>query len=177
MAQTFFITGGARSGKSRLAEQITQDYGAPLCYIATAQAFDKEMDLRILKHQQRRGKAWRTIEEPLQLTQTLKNCDDSCKAILIDCITLWLTNLIFKYENQGDAMEELVKKEVHHLASILGSMTTPVIIVSNEVGLGIVPEHKLGRIFRDISGQANQILAAAAENVYTVISGIPLKLK
>lgn len=177
MAQTIFITGGARSGKSKLAEQIALEYGAPLCYIATAQALDREMDQRIIKHQQRRGEAWRTIEEPLNLAQALESCDNSCKAVLIDCITLWLTNLIFKYENHGDAMEELVMKDVHHLASTLNSITIPVIIVSNEVGLGIVPEHKLGRIFRDISGQANQILAAAADDVYTVISGIPLKLK
>jgi adenosylcobinamide kinase / adenosylcobinamide-phosphate guanylyltransferase len=177
MAKTIFITGGARSGKSRLAEQIALEHGAPLCYIATAQALDGEMDQRIIKHQQRRGEAWQTIEEPLSLAQALKNCDNSCKAILVDCITLWLTNLIFKYENQGDEMEELVMKDVHHLAATLGSMTTPVILVSNEVGLGIVPEHKLGRIFRDIAGQANQILAAAAADVYTVISGIPLKLK
>ena len=177
MTKTIFITGGARSGKSKLAEQIALEYGAPLCYIATAQALDEEMDQRIIKHQQRRGEAWRTIEEPLNLALALKNCDASCKAVLIDCITLWLTNLIFKYEHQGDAMEELVMKDVHHLASILSSMTIPVIIVSNEVGLGIVPEHKLGRIFRDISGQTNQALAAAADDVYTVISGIPLKLK
>jgi adenosylcobinamide kinase / adenosylcobinamide-phosphate guanylyltransferase len=177
MAKTIFITGGARSGKSKLAEQLTLEHGAPLCYIATAQALDGEMSDRIIRHQQRRGEAWQTLEEPLNLAQALKSCNDSCKAILVDCITLWLTNLIFNYENRGDELEELVMGDVHQLASTLRGMTIPVIIVSNEVGLGIVPEHKLGRIFRDIAGQANQILAAAANDVYTVISGIPLKLK
>lgn len=177
MAQTIFITGGARSGKSKLAEQIALEFGAPLCYIATAQALDSEMDQRIIKHQLRRGEAWRTIEEPLHLPQALACCDDSCKAVLIDCITLWLTNLIFLYEDRGDEMEELVMGDVHRLASTLRGMTIPVIIVSNEVGLGIVPEHKLGRIFRDIAGQANQILASAANQAWFVVSGIPLKLK
>ncbi|HPX61213.1 MAG TPA: bifunctional adenosylcobinamide kinase/adenosylcobinamide-phosphate guanylyltransferase [Deltaproteobacteria bacterium] len=176
MSKTIFVTGGARSGKSKLAEELTMQFGAPLCYLATAQALDGEMDERIQRHQQRRGENWKTIEEPLHLPQALAGCDGTCKAILVDCITLWVTNLLFLYENQ-DNTEELILGNVQRLAATLRSMSTPVIMVSNEVGMGIVPDNQLSRLFRDAAGHANQILAAASDDVYTVISGIPLKLK
>ena len=177
MSQTIFITGGVRSGKSRFAEQITHNFGAPLCYLATAQPLDDEMDHRIAKHQQRRGDAWHTIEEPLQLAETLANHDGTCNAVLIDCLTLWLSNLLMLHEYLGEKAEERILEDVLHLAETLRAMTTPVVIVSNEVGMGIVPENRLARIFRDIAGQANQIIAAAADEVWLVASGIPLKLK
>ena len=177
MSQTIFITGGTRSGKSRFAEQLASSYGAPLCYLATAQPLDDEMDQRIAKHQQRRGAAWRTIEEPLHLTQSLAANDGMSTVILVDCLTLWLTNLMLLYEELGEETESRVMDDVQRLAATLRGMTTPVIIVSNEVGMGIVPDHPLGRLFRDIAGQANQIIAAAASEAWLVASGIPLKLK
>ena len=177
MATTILITGGARSGKSRFAEQLALRHGAPLCYLATAQALDDEMDVRIVRHQARRGSDWHTVEEPLALPQILTRLDGSYRAILVDCITLWLTNLLLLQGQEGADQEGQVIAEVQRLAVTLRSMTTPVILVTNEVGMGIVPEHRLGRLFRDLAGQTNQILAATCDEVYTVISGIPLKLK
>jgi adenosylcobinamide kinase / adenosylcobinamide-phosphate guanylyltransferase len=177
MARTIFITGGAASGKSRFAEQICQGFGGSLGYLATAQPLDREMGERIRKHQQRRGDNWQTIEEPLQLVQALAGNDGSFGAILVDCLTLWLTNLLFLHEALGDEVEDRIMADVQRLAATLRGMETPVIIVSNEVGMGIVPEHRLGRIFRDIAGQTNQILAAAADEAWLVASGIPLRLK
>ena len=177
MARTIFITGGARSGKSRFAEHLAHGFGAPLGYLATAQALDGEMTERIRRHCQRRGDSWQTIEEPLQLRQALVNNDSLHKAILIDCLTLWITTLLLLDEDPGEEAEGRILEEVLLLAEALRGMTTPVIIVSNEVGMGIVPEHRLGRIFRDIAGQANQIMAATADEAWLVASGIPLRLK
>ena len=177
MSRTIFITGGARSGKSSFAEQTAQTFGAPLCYLATAQSRDDEMGQRIGKHRQRRGEAWHTVEEPLQLAQALIDNDDTYHVILIDCLTLWLSNLLMQHEYLGAKAEERILEDVLHLAEALRGMKTPVVIVSNEVGMGIVPENKLARMFRDIAGQANQIIAAAADQAWLVASGLPLKLK
>lgn len=177
MSRIIFITGGARSGKSRFAEQMAANYGTSLCYMATAQSLDDEMGRRISKHQQRRGDHWQTIEEPLHLAQTLTVNDGVFSVILVDCLTLWLSNLLLLNEEQGEEAEERVMDEVQRLATALRGMTTPVIIVSNEVGMGIVPDNKLARMFRDIAGQANQTIAAAASEAWLVVSGIPLKLK
>ena len=177
MSHTMFITGGARSGKSRFAEQAAAAYGAPMCYLATAQSLDDEMGRRIVKHQRRRGDVWHTIEEPLQLEQALAENDGAFKVILIDCLTLWLSNLLMLHEYLGGKAEERILEDVLHLAETLRGMTTPVIIVSNEVGMGIVPENRLARMFRDIAGQANQTIAAAACEAWLVTCGIPLKLK
>ncbi len=172
MSTTIFITGGARSGKSRLAERLAEGFGEPLCYIATGEARDGEMAERIDRHRQRRGTAWQTVEEPLQLVDAIREMDGRCQAILVDCITLWITNLLFHY----DACESVLA-EVRTLAGLLPTLRTPLILVSNEVGMGIVPENALARSFRDLAGHTNQILAEAAEEAYVTISGIPMKLK
>lgn len=172
MSKNIFISGGARSGKSRLAEKLAEGYGEPLCYIATGEARDGEMAERIANHRQRRGNAWQTVEEPLQLLESIREASGGCRAILVDCITLWITNLLFHH----DAVEPVLA-EVKALAELLHALKIPIILVSNEVGMGIVPENALARSFRDLAGQANQILAEAADEVYVTISGIPLKLK
>jgi len=177
MARTIFITGGARSGKSRFAEQLALGFGTPLGYLATARPLDGEMSVRIAKHRERRSDGWLTIEEPLQLGKALAANDGLHRAILIDCLTLWLTNLLLLEEDPSDETEGRILEEVRQLAETLAGMTTPVIIVTNEVGMGIVPENRLTRIFRDIAGQANQILAAAADEAWLVASGIPIRLK
>ena len=177
MARTIFITGGARSGKSRFAEELAQQFGAPLCYLATAQLLDDEMGERIRQHQARRGRAWQTIEEPLHVAQCLACNDGIHKVILVDCVTLWLTNLLLHYEDLGEDAEERVMDNVHRLANTLREIRTPVILVSNEVGMGIVPENPLARLFRDIAGKANQMLAATADEAHALISGISLRLK
>ncbi len=176
MSQITFITGGARSGKSRFAEQLATGYGAPLGYLATAQSLDNEMEQRIGRHRQRRGDDWSTVEEALQLAQALTVHDGRFNVILVDCLTLWLSNLLLD-EEPGEKTETRILDDVQGLATTLGNMTTPVVIVSNEVGMGIVPENRLARIFRDIAGQANQIIAAAADEAWLVASGIPLRLK
>lgn len=177
MAPTTLITGGVRSGKSRFAEQQTLRYQPPLCYLATAQALDDEMEERIAQHRARRGADWQTLEEPLALPQTLARLDGTYGAILVDCVTLWLTNLLLARDHNDTERNEQIVGTVHRLATTLRAMQTPVILVTNEVGMGIVPEHRLGRLFRDLAGQANQILAASCDEVYTLICGLPLKLK
>lgn len=177
MAQIIFITGGARSGKSSFAEKRAREFGAPLCYLATAQTLDREMDERVKRHRERRGFEWSTIEEPVCLSQALAGCDGRFQAILVDCLTLWLSNLLFKYENAGEQIEERINEDLQRLKSTLRGMVTPVVLVSNEVGMGIVPDNALARLFRDIAGSANQTLAGAADEVHAVISGIPLRLK
>lgn len=172
MAGTIFVTGGARSGKSRLAEELAQGYGAPLGYIATGMAGDAEMAQRIARHRARRGPAWRTIEEPSDLAGAIKANEGSCTALLVDCVTLWLTNLLLSHGDAGRALEE-----VEALIRILPSLKAPLILVSNEVGMGIVPENGLARAFRDLAGEANEMLAKAADEVYVMFSGLPLKLK
>ena len=168
MSSSLLITGGARSGKSSFAEKRTLSYGTPVLYIATAQAFDEEMENRIQLHQQRRGDEWRTISEPLAIANILTSLDRQ-GACLVDCLTLWLSNLIFA--------EEDISKATSSLIEAIAARRDPVILVTNEVGGGIVPENALARRFRDEAGRLNQIVAEAVDEVYTCISGIPLKLK
>lgn len=177
MARTILITGGARSGKSVLAEKLALEYPAPLCYLATAQTLDDEMLQRVRLHRERRGAEWHTLEEPLDLLRALKDSDGRHGVILVDCITLWLSNLLFACESREGDPEELVLSDVRQVAAVLNEMESAVILVSNEVGMGIVPENRLARLYRDIAGRANQLLAAAVDEVYVVISGIPLRLK
>jgi adenosylcobinamide kinase/adenosylcobinamide-phosphate guanylyltransferase len=172
MAKLTFITGGARSGKSRLGEELALKQGEPLLYVATGQPGDGEMAERIRRHQQRRGPAWQTIEEPLDLLGVLTGHDGWFKAVLVDCITLWLTNMMFTHDGN-----EAVLDRVRELATAVKTLKIPLILVSNEVGMGIVPDNELARRFRDLAGEANEILAAAADEVYVTFSGIPLKLK
>lgn len=172
MAKVVFITGGARSGKSRLAESLTEGFGTPLCYIATGEARDEEMAVRIAAHRARRGNGWQTVEEPIRLMEALKAAEGRFQAVLVDCVTLWLTNLLLSHEDADRALAE-----ARALAALLPELTIPIVLVSNEVGMGIVPENALARSFRDLAGKANQTLAAAADEVYVTISGIPLKLK
>jgi adenosylcobinamide kinase/adenosylcobinamide-phosphate guanylyltransferase len=177
MAQIIFVTGGARSGKSTFAERRAAEFGEKHGYLATAQALDGEMEERIKQHQQRRGAEWHTIEEPIRLAEALTDCDGQHQVILVDCVTLWLSNLMFFYEDSEKPCEEPIDADLQALKSTLQRMVTPVILVSNEVGMGIVPENKLARQFRDIAGRTNQFLAALADEVHVVISGIPLRLK
>ena len=171
-ATTILITGGARSGKSRLAEGLALGYGAPVVYIATGFAGDGEMAQRIERHRARRGAAWRTVEEPLDLPGAIHSHGTTCNALLVDCVTLWLSNLLLKYDHPGRVLED-----VDRLVKLLPSLDKPLILVSNEVGMGIVPDNPLARTFRDLAGEANERLAAVANEVYVMFSGLPMKLK
>jgi adenosylcobinamide kinase/adenosylcobinamide-phosphate guanylyltransferase len=177
MARIIYISGGARSGKSTFAEQKTCEFGTSVTYLATAQTLDSEMAERVQLHRERRGAGWHTVEEPLAVAQALRECDGSSSAILFDCLTLWLSNLLFAHEGLGEQRTERIQQEISQLKETLAAMTTPVILVSNEVGMGIVPENALARLFRDRAGSLNQQLAALADEAYVVISGIPLRLK
>lgn len=160
------VTGGARSGKSRLAERLVRAAGLPLTYIATAEAWDDEMRARIAAHRQDRGGDWTTIEAPRDLTGAL---DGAGGAVLIDCATLWLSNTML-----AGAEPEA---EVAALLAALSRHSGPVVVVSNEVGWGIVPDNALARAFRDEQGRLNQRLAAKADLVVGVMAGLPLVLK
>jgi adenosylcobinamide kinase/adenosylcobinamide-phosphate guanylyltransferase len=172
MSKITFITGGARSGKSRFAEDLAKGFGAPLGYLATACPGDEEMKSRVLRHQARRGDIWQTMEEPLDLCGVIEGHEGHFRAILVDCVTLWLTNMLLAKNPTCDPIEE-----VQRLARLFPVLQTPLIFVSNEVGMGIVPDNALARQFRDLAGEANEILATAADEVYVMFSGLPLKLK
>ena len=160
------ILGGARSGKSRLAESLAR---GEKHYIATAQAFDDEMRERISRHQAQRGNGWETHEEALALPSKLREVDGAGRFILVDCLTLWLSNLILAdMDWEGPAAE---------LVAVLGGVSSDVVLVSNEVGLSIVPDNALGRRFRDAQGLLNQRVAAVADRVVFVAAGLPLVLK
>jgi adenosylcobinamide kinase/adenosylcobinamide-phosphate guanylyltransferase len=166
---TTLVLGGARSGKSRHAESLVEASGLEMLYVATAAAADEEMAERIALHRARRDARWRTLEEPLQLAELLVRESAPDRAILVDCLTLWLSNLMF-------AERDLVR-ETENLCTAIASLPGPVVFVSNEVGMGLVPETPLGRRFRDAQGRLNQAVAAAVPEVVFVAAGLPLILK
>jgi adenosylcobinamide kinase/adenosylcobinamide-phosphate guanylyltransferase len=168
-SQTLLVLGGARSGKSAFAEARVVASGLDRVYLATATAGDAEMAARIAHHQARRGPDWRVVEEPLDLVSALDRHAARDKAVLVDCLTLWLSNLMFA--------ERDVDREAARLCTWLVDAPGPVVLVSNEVGLGLVPETPLGRRFRDAQGRLNQHVAAVAAEVVFVAAGLPLWLK
>ncbi|MGB3315736.1 MAG: bifunctional adenosylcobinamide kinase/adenosylcobinamide-phosphate guanylyltransferase [Albidovulum sp.] len=168
MGKTILITGGARSGKSGIAETKTLGLGPRAIYIATAEAHDSEMSDRIATHQARRGDEWVTHAEPLDVVGALKATDGQGPRLL-DCLTLWLSNLMFAGRDWQMAGRDLV--------TALPLQSDPVVIVTNEVGGGIVPENKLAREFRDAAGLLNQWVAAEADEVWLAVAGLPLKVK
>ncbi|AFC33042.1 Adenosylcobinamide-phosphate guanylyltransferase [Paenibacillus mucilaginosus 3016] len=171
------VTGGARSGKSGFAERHAARLGARGLYIATSQAYDDEMRERIALHRQSREAQafpWTTAEEPYVLSALLQEAREP--VVLVDCLTLWLSNWLLRLEQEPDA-QRLLEEKIEELARAFERAERPVILVTNEVGYGLVPEYKLGRIFRDLSGRMNQRLARSADQVFLVTSGIPLELK
>lgn len=177
------VTGGARSGKSTFAEKYAERLGSAGIYVATSQIFDAEMEQRIELHRHRRIQTsfhWETVEEPCELTallgrlQELPGIKAQEKVILVDCLTLWLTNCLFRYED--DDPHYHVMRMVNELVQLLSSFEGNLLLVSNEVGYGIVPESPLGRLFRDLSGMMNQRVASACDQVFLVSSGIPVEL-
>jgi adenosylcobinamide kinase / adenosylcobinamide-phosphate guanylyltransferase len=172
------ITGGVRSGKSRFAENLATEMAGQIVYLATAEPGDAEMAERIARHQQRRPKDWLTIETPLDVPMILRTYQGGY-TILLDCLTLYLSNLYFKFQKISEAgeLEELLHQELAGLAEIVATSEANLIIVTNEVGWGIVPENPLARAFRDLSGWANQQMARVCDEVYLVVCGIPMKFK
>ncbi|MBN9031268.1 MAG: bifunctional adenosylcobinamide kinase/adenosylcobinamide-phosphate guanylyltransferase [Rhizobiales bacterium 63-7] len=168
--RTVLVLGGARSGKSRFSEANAIESGLARHYIATGRAFDDEMRTRIAKHKEdRAGDGWTTHEEPLDLIGSITAADAADRVLLVDCLTLWVTNLMMESHDidaAGDALTDM-----------LGSVKGRLILVSNEVGLGIVPENRMAREFRDHAGRLHQKIAAKADEVYFIAAGLPLKMK
>ena len=169
MIGTTLILGGARSGKSRHAEVLAEASELETIYVATGQGGDAEMAERIARHRARRGAGWKTIEEPLDLPGVLALEGREGRVLLVDCLTLWLTNVMLSGRD--------VEAETASLLKAIGDCAGPVLFVSNEVGLGLVPETPLGREFRDWQGRLNQAVAAVVPHVIFVAAGLPLTLK
>lgn len=161
------VLGGARAGKSRFAEELIERAGRPALYLATAEPRDEEMRARIAAHRARRGRHWTTLEEPVEIVNAL--LAEAARPVLIDCLTLWLSNLM-------DAQRD-IGFEIERLLSVLPRLQTPAVIVANEVGLGIVPENAMAREFRDHAGRLNQGVARIAQRVVFMAAGLPLFLK
>lgn len=184
MSDLVLITGGARSGKSRFAELLAAHPGLPVVYIATAQVYDEEMALRVKKHREQRPSDWNLVEEPLALSSVLERYRNERVVLLIDCVTLWLTNLLlsdYREEPEDpfaqDEKEQEILDQVQAVAHLAQEISPLVIMVTNEVGQGIVPDNPLSRSYRDLSGRANQTLGRTASKVYSVVAGFPVEIK
>lgn len=183
MSEVILVTGGARSGKSRMAEKMASRFKR-VVYIATAVPLDEEMKQRIQRHKKRRPSGWATVEKNRGLSAAIAKCGDA-DAILVDCITVMITNVLmdigidWDHPNSADLekAESEVMKEIDEICAAAVGFTGCVILVTNEVGMSLVSEYPLGRAFRDIAGFANQRLARICDSVYLMISGIPLKIK
>ena len=169
MPGAIFVLGGARSGKSAHAQRLAESLGGKRAYIATAQAFDAEMEDRIRQHRADRGAGWETVEAPVNLVGAIRSASGSGVAVLVDCLTLWLSNLLLAEADLEAASAEL--------ASAVASFDGPIVIVSNEVGFGIVPDNALARRFRDAAGRLNQQIAGVSGAVDLVVSGIAVRIK
>jgi len=172
MSKITFITGGARSGKSAFAEKLAKDLAGKRAYIATAQALDPEMAAKIEKHRRDRDNVWDTYEEPLAVAELLGKLSSRYPVVLLDCLTLWLSNVMA--HTGGD---DAVTARSQELAAAISNFDGSCIVVSNEVGLGIVPDNPLARKFRDFAGMLNQKIAQIADEVYFTAAGIPVKIK
>jgi len=172
MGKIVFILGGARSGKSSYAIKLAKGHDKKVAFVATCLALDEEMKTRIGLHKKTRPGHWKTFEEPIDLVPLLKEITPGFDIVIIDCITLLISNLLSK-NLEDDKIEERVGK----LLEDLGSAKYKTLIVSNEVGLGIVPDNELGRRFRDLAGKINQMIAHKASEVFFMVSGLPLKVK
>jgi adenosylcobinamide kinase/adenosylcobinamide-phosphate guanylyltransferase len=168
MAEIILVTGGARSGKSALAERLAQSCGNRVIYIATTEPFDDEMQSRIDRHRARRDAGWRTVDAPLELPDMLVQTDGDAPR-LVDCLTMWLNNLIYHNRDVAD--------EVDRLIEVISEQQADLVMVTNEIGSGLVPQTAEARKFRDLAGELNQMVAQAASQVYLSVSGIPVKIK
>lgn len=185
MGKITLITGGGRSGKSTYAEEKTAELGDKILYIATAIPFDDEMKDRIKLHKQRRPNNWDTVEEYKNVNLKIKEKLSDIEGVMVDCITVMITNLMFEVisdwekplSDEIDEAKRFIETEINTLLEIAKKESIPFVIVTNEIGLGIVPDNLMARIFRDIAGLVNQKLAKEADEVYMVISGIPVKIK
>ena len=186
MGRLVLILGGARSGKSAMAERMAREWGGRVTFVATAEAHDEEMRQRIMAHQASRPSGWRTVEEPLKLGDAVRRAVVESDTVLVDCLTLWISNLLCRLEppasDEGWASvpDQLAPEVEATAASLLDAARftdATVLVVSNEVGLGLVPPYPLGRVYRDLLGYLNRRLAAEADQVLLMVAGLPLDVK
>lgn len=172
MGKIIFITGGVRSGKSKYAINLAKNTAREIIFLATGVAKDEEMKKRIKEHKESRPDRWRTIEETKNISSILLDIQPPCELVIIDCLTFFVSNLLLEGVD-----EESILQEIKKIVDTILQVNYTIIVVSNEVGGGIVPDNELGRRFRDIIGLANQIMAKSAHEVYLIVSGMPVKLK
>lgn len=173
MNKKVFVLGGCRSGKSRYALETAQEFpGHNRVFIATCNPEDDEMKQRIARHQKERGRSWKTVETPLLLPEGIAVNSPGADVILVDCLTLWISNLLMAYDHP-----DKIERQLPHLTDAITRAACPVVLVSNEVGQGIVPENSLARQFRDLVGYVNQAVAGCADEVVWTVAGIPVKVK
>ncbi len=173
MKKKIFVLGGCRSGKSSYALEIALKFsGANKVFIATCIPHDDEMKQRVARHQKERSRTWETVEAPLLLPETITEKSRTADAIIVDCLTLWVSNLLMDSDDS-----ENIEIQIPRLTEAIKKSQCPVVLVSNEVGTGIVPENRMARLFRDIAGFANQKVAACADSVVWMVAGIPVTIK
>ena len=173
------LLGGARAGKSAYAMRLAQDgeraSDNEVCFIATAEGLDEDMAKRIARHRAERPTNWRTIEEPCQIDEALRQASEA-RIVIVDCLTLFVSNWLVRHEDEHEC-EQFVRRITREFLELAQTQKQTIICVSNEVGLGIVPDTRMGRVFRDLLGRVNQDFAVAADEVYLIVAGLPLQLK
>lgn len=177
--KSILLTGGARSGKSRLAQELALKFGGPVLFVATAEAGDEEMKQRIESHRKSRPSGWTTLEVTTHISKSImKNIGDA-KTVIIDCITLLVSNVFqhFDENTKPSRVEKAVVAEIKELCDCIDHSNADFIIVTNEVGMGIIPGDRISRLYRDLLGKANQMLAEHVDEIYLMVSGIPLDVK
>jgi adenosylcobinamide kinase / adenosylcobinamide-phosphate guanylyltransferase len=172
MKETILVMGGCRSGKSSHALNLANQILGRKIFMATCMPHDQEMEERVLLHKKQRSRAWTTLEVPIRLPQEIRKNSGKENVILVDCLTLWLSNLVLENRDQSN-----IDAHIRKLIQSLENAQCPVILVSNEVGAGIVPENNLARLFRDVAGFTNQKVAACADKVIWMVAGIPVGVK
>lgn len=178
MGELILVLGGTRSGKSHFAEQLVGRLNSQVIYVATASAGDEEMSQRIAEHRARRPSSWQTVEETHQLAEVIEEYGQRENVILVDCLTMWLTNLMLdKNLSEPEIDLNFIMERVRSVVKAATSSEATVVLVANEVGLGMVPDYPLGRAYRDIAGHVNQYMADAADAVYFVVAGLALEIK
>lgn len=169
------LLGGARAGKSAYALRLAQEHDGPVCFIATAQALDDDMSARIDRHRSERPAHWQTIEEPYRIDRALRESSEA-SVVIVDCLTLFVSNWLLREDDESQC-EQILREITGDFQNTARSRKQTIICVSNEVGLGVVPETRLGRTFRDLLGRVNQDFARAADEVYLVVAGLKTQLK
>ncbi len=183
MSKSILVIGGARSGKSHFAQELALKSGGQVLFVATAEAGDEEMRQRIEEHRKARPAAWRTLETTTHVGRQITQKIGDAQAVIIDCITLLVSNILLEYsDNTGERIdaalvEKAVTAEVGELIDCINRVNATFIIVTNEVGLGLVPANKMSRLYRELLGRANQTLAQRADEIYLVVAGMPLLIK